>query len=122
MAGGVADAERYPWDPPDGPATQGADAVVVRTNVREAQLDGPSPVAMYPLGASRPFGLRELAGNVWEWTGSWYDEEGQVKVLRGGSWFSALDNARCGTRSGGTLGYSELSFGCRLVSPIGSGF
>ncbi len=26
-----------------------------------------------------------MAGNVWEWTGSWY-KEGETRALRGGSW------------------------------------
>jgi formylglycine-generating enzyme required for sulfatase activity len=27
-----------------------------------------------------------MSGNVWEWTGSWYDEEHRYRVVRGGSW------------------------------------
>jgi formylglycine-generating enzyme required for sulfatase activity len=58
------------------------------------------PVGQYDNGKS-PYGIYNLAGNVWEWVQDWYSgsyyeyspernptgpEEGQFKVLRGGSW------------------------------------
>ena len=58
-----------------------------------------APVGSYPAGAS-PYSALDMAGNVWEWVSDWYDEkyyqqspksnpkgpeQGDAKVLRGGS-------------------------------------
>jgi len=58
--------------------------------------DNLSPVGSYPQGAS-PFGVLDMAGNVMEWTESWYEAYPGAqyvspnygrkrKVVRGGSW------------------------------------
>ncbi len=59
-----------------------------------------APVGSYPLGAS-PYGVLDMAGNVWEWVSDWYyigyyekspldyplgPESGAYRVVRGGSW------------------------------------
>ncbi len=119
VAGGVGrDQERYPWDDPRGPATRDSAAILARANTTEAGLNGTSPVAMYPQGASQPFGLMDLAGNVWEWTDSWYGREGGGCVLRGGSWHFNQHVARCAFRHGGCPDLSNNLVGFRVVSPI----
>ena len=118
MAGGVKDEGRFPWDPPDGPPTEKEEAVLARANTRGSGIGGTTPVAMYPLGISKPNELMDLAGNVWEWTET---EEGGGRVLRGGSGpLSSLRPLRVPLRGGPSYSLS-LKLGFRLVSPIGSG-
>jgi formylglycine-generating enzyme required for sulfatase activity/predicted Ser/Thr protein kinase len=74
-----------------------------------------APVGSYPAGASW-CGALDLAGNVWEWVADWYDgdyyerspthnspgpEEGDGKVLRGGSWGDVPDCVRGADRNMG---------------------
>ena len=120
MAGGVADRNRYPWDPPQGPAMRDEAEILARANTYESEIRNTSPVAMYPLGVSQPFGLMDLAGNVWEWTMSWYDEKQRGRVLRGGSWYFYQDLARCAYRNRNSPHFSDFDFGFRLVSPVAS--
>jgi len=78
-----------------------------RCNSREGGKRDTTPVGAYPEGAS-PYGLLDMAGNVWEWTRSVdkdypYDpDDGRedleakgTRVLRGGSWSNNQDFARC---------------------------
>ncbi len=118
MAGGVKDKDRYPWDPPGGPATVSETAILARANTKEAGLGGPSPVAMYPTGDSKSFGLMDLAGNVWEWTMS--ESSGSVYILRGGAYYWDQRAARCAARDYASpdAHVSDFNYGFRCVSPV----
>jgi formylglycine-generating enzyme required for sulfatase activity len=46
----------------------------------------PTDVDAFPGGAS-PFGVMDMAGNVWQWTDEYLDEHTRAAVVRGGSYF-----------------------------------
>lgn len=87
-----------------------------------------SPVGSFPLGAS-PYGVMDMAGNVWEWVADWYDEtyyatspaenpqgpaSGKGRVLRGGSWGNRPESIRTAVRlrSEPNSGISYIGFRC----------
>ncbi|MEW5869294.1 MAG: SUMF1/EgtB/PvdO family nonheme iron enzyme [Chloroflexota bacterium] len=89
-AGGEMPRERFPWDAP-GAVTQEKELeeILRRANV-EGKIGRTTPVGMYPLGASWPFGLRDLAGNAWEWQANFVDKDHDYPALRGGAWSRQL--------------------------------
>jgi iron(II)-dependent oxidoreductase len=88
------DERRYPWGNEWNPKW---------ANMHH-DLDGyklTAPVGSFPKNVS-PFGIYDMAGNVWEWTQDWFDrdyyarsprdnpkgpETGKRRVMRGGSWY-----------------------------------
>jgi formylglycine-generating enzyme required for sulfatase activity len=92
------DGRQYPW---------GDEFDKDKCNTSESGIGTTTPVNKYPDGVS-PYGCFDMAGNVWEWTAIWYDEEEKNKVLRGGSWGIDRDDVRCAARIGRITGATIL--------------
>jgi len=131
------DGRLYPWGEtaPTGSLVNFADI-----NLAEAWADNEvddgyrstAPVGEFPMGAS-PYGVHDVAGNVWEWVADCYDEtyyRNQIDLnplgpeqsancrhgVRGGSFLSTARNIRAAFR----FGYapdttaSDLGFRCAM--------
>jgi eukaryotic-like serine/threonine-protein kinase len=91
------DGRIYPWgDTFDGTKLNYCDSLCGGDQTFTDGFKYTSPVGSYPSGAS-PYGIYDMAGNVWEWTADWYkgsyagklsaqDAANPSRVLRGGSW------------------------------------
>ena len=84
-SGGGVPAERYPWDQADT-ATTSLKVILERANVEESGIGHTTPVYAYPLGKS-PFGVMDMAGNVWEWQANFFIKDYEWLAFRGGSWY-----------------------------------
>jgi len=108
FAAGGEEGRKYPWGK-DDPTPQ-------RANFNE-NIGATTPVENYPEGAT-PEGLYDMAGNVWEWTNSWYDEvKKEFFSVRGGSWVGGSADLSCSVRSGDIPGSWYGLIGFRVVRP-----
>jgi formylglycine-generating enzyme required for sulfatase activity len=118
------DGRKYPWGNTWDPS---------KCNNRESNSpDGyanTAPVGSFPQGAS-PYGVMDMAGNVWEWCTDWYDKDyysqspnnnpkgpssGSDRVLRGGAWNNNQYLCRSTTRFNDNPPYGYYFNGFRCV-------
>jgi formylglycine-generating enzyme required for sulfatase activity len=64
-----------------------------------------------------PYGVYDMAGNVWEYTGSWYFDGSPLRVRRGGSWYVGLTSGWCRSwlRDGNTPAGTYYDIGFRVA-------
>jgi formylglycine-generating enzyme required for sulfatase activity len=126
------DGRKYPWGNYDGRGDLANFAdrnTVFAWSDREIDDGYPesSPVGAFPLGAS-PFGIEDMAGNVWEWCLDYYEPyrgssranprgptSGAKRVYRGGSWKSRFSSLRTTVRGFNAPNFSCNDLGFRIV-------
>ena len=132
---------RYPW--PDGKPPKGAGNLTGAldrspsgrkwANAFPSYADGywgPAPVASF---APNAFGLHDLAGNVSEWVadcwhdsyrrapangGAWINPGCRTRVVRGGAWASAPEQARSAWRAPAGVETTNARIGFRVVRDL----
>ncbi len=112
-----ADGRRYPWG--NTPPMQGAASPANFGSLACCAADAAdghlriAPVGQYAAGVS-PFGLYDMAGNVWEWTASPYPAKPEWVALRGGGWGNNPYCLRASYRHGNPpdIGLDMVGFRC----------
>ena len=121
-ARGGRDATRFPWGN-QSPAYQATDPAGAAF-----EGDAARPVGSYPPNA---YGLHHMSGNVWEWVADWFGPyesdavtdprgptEGEVRVVRGGSYGDDERNLRASNRNPNRPGSSNVNVGFRCARDL----
>jgi formylglycine-generating enzyme required for sulfatase activity len=103
----------YPWDGKKGKNTGRTVAV-----------------GSYP---ANPWGLYDMAGNVWQWCGDWYGpygkeaqtdpkgpDKGSLRVFRGGAWYARPAECRPAGRGNRDPGIRNDGYGLRVLVVVPS--
>ncbi len=115
------DGRIYPW------GNDASNASLLKCNMNAKDT---TEVGKYsPLGDS-PYGLADMAGNVWQWTADWYSDTyhasslasnpqgpttGSGRVMRGGAWSGYPSLVRTANRAWSKLSYHNDYVGFRVV-------
>ncbi len=101
------DGRAFPW----GDLEDASLAHCRESRPHEAQ---PEPVGAFPTAVS-VYGMGNAAGEVWDWTDSWFDERRSARALRGGSWDLLPATLRCAFRFGNLPRVRSSHAGFRCV-------
>jgi len=96
-----------------------------KANIKDSGIRGTVAVGSFPAGAS-PYGVEDMAGNVWEWTASTYQAypgsdyqdnfySDDLYVTRGGGWFDEEAQIRATNRSAAAPESANDDLGFRCV-------
>jgi formylglycine-generating enzyme required for sulfatase activity len=121
--GSFPSEQRYPWEGDWKPDC---------SNTCELGLKDTTSIHHFEEKNKSPFGIVDMAGNVWEWTNSWFKpypgslheskKFGEThRVVRGGSWFHESKLARISCRGRYELTTMRRYLGFRVVlatSPV----
>jgi serine/threonine-protein kinase len=111
---------RYPW---------GNTFDATRCNCRESNIKETTPVGKYSPSGDSPYGVSDMAGNVWEWVLDWCVPDqvdaqsirnpmgpatGKAKVIRGGSYYNNERLVTCFARDHALPEICAVNYGFRV--------
>lgn len=106
------DGRFYPW---------GNRWIPERCNSSESGRRTTTSVGSFSPAGDSPVGCVDMAGNVWEWTDSWYDDTQNRRVVRGGAWNANRQMSDVTARRKYTPSLAHDHYGFRLAAPAVKG-
>jgi formylglycine-generating enzyme required for sulfatase activity len=103
---------------PHGDRLEPDDANFDATYGRKPLAFGPDEVGSHPASDS-PFGVSDLAGNVWEWAAS--ASETEAVVMRGGCWYIDRLSSRSNNREAAEPTLRRITIGFRVCASVSGG-
>ncbi len=118
------DGRKYPW----GNAPANCSLANFGCGLARYCTGDTTAVGKYPWGAS-PYGVLDMAGNVWEWVADWNSSNylvephenpqgpatGELRVIRGGAYFNVAEYLRTSMRTGHAPGDATDYIGFRCA-------
>jgi serine/threonine protein kinase/formylglycine-generating enzyme required for sulfatase activity len=98
---------------PHGGQLRPEDANFDATHAKDPLAMGPDEVGSHPASRS-PFGLDDMAGNVFEWTRNSVEPQGHA--ARGGSFYFDVNSARVAARETPEAAFRDVSVGIRVCA------
>jgi serine/threonine-protein kinase len=105
-----ADGRFFPWG-------NGFDPTFCKMANSRPGRPAPEPVGSFPVDVS-VFGMKDGAGAIREWTDSFYDDNHETRVLRGGAWYFNPAYCRVAFRHGYLPHIVFTNFGIRLALSV----
>jgi len=102
-----ADGRFFPWG-------NGFDPSFCKMALSRPGRPQPEPVGSFPVDES-PYGMRDAAGGIREWTDSFFDAGQETRTLRGGAWYFNPHYCRLAFRHGYLPHLVFTNFGFRLA-------
>ena len=102
-----ADGRFFPWG-------NGFDPSFCKMALSRPGRPQPEPVGSFPVDES-PYGMRDAAGGIREWTDSFFDRAQETRTLRGGAWYFNPHYCRLAFRHGYLPHIVFTNFGFRLA-------
>ncbi|HLB49873.1 MAG TPA: formylglycine-generating enzyme family protein, partial [Anaerolineales bacterium] len=106
-----------------------------KCNSSESGIGRTTPVGKYSPHGDSPYGVADMAGNVWEWCRSKFKQypydasdgrenlggDDALRIVRGGSWYNNRWHCRAACRNGSDPAYFHFNIGFRAaLSPLSS--
>ena len=110
FAAGGEENERFAWG-----VLKKEEEITRYANTGESGINRTTPVWMCSAGASSPYNLMDMSGNLWEWQANYRRKDEEWLALCGGSWDIDHRGARVSARYNLSPNNQWSNYGFRVL-------